>query len=155
MRWVCPPRGRVKQCHQFILVHSCTLSVPYRSRGIARRRGRHSTYPHLRCPACDLHIHGYGAVGRTRMTQTSSRPLCMPGACGGVRCGRQGDADGMHESRCRWYLLLRDTLGTWAPLPSPVEEAILKTTDGGSSALGGAMGTKALESRFWTCRLSR
>ena len=155
MRWVCPPRERDKQCHQFILVHSFTLLVPYRSRGIARRRGRHSTYPHLHCPACDPHNHGCGAVGRTRMTRTSSRPLCMPGACGGARYGRQGGVDGMHGSRCRWYPRLRDTLGMWAPLPSPVEEAILKTTDGGCPALGGVMGTKALESRFWTCCLSR
>src|SRR5260221_13049481 len=51
--------------------------------------------------------------------------------------------------------LAKRYFGSWVPGLSLVRVVTLKTTGGGSSALDGATDTKAWESRFWKCLLSR
>jgi hypothetical protein len=60
---------------------------------------------------------------------------------------------GMRESRYRWYLRLRGTLGVSAPRLNRGRVATLMMTGGGSSVQDGAMGTKAQELRFLMWRL--
>ena len=54
----------------------------------------------------------------------------------------------MRESRYKWYLRLRGTLGVWVPRLNRGLVAILMMMGGGSSAQDGATGTKARELRF-------